>query len=76
MKMMPLPIITIMKMDMVMEPEVKHWIYGIYGDSWTISRRGSAEVRALVFTGSWSDPTTCPIGPTGWPTRSRRCCPR
>ena len=40
MKMMPPPIITIMKMDITMEPGRRYWIYGTYGyTSTTVQRR-------------------------------------
>ena len=51
MKMMPPPIITIMKIDMTMVPGSRYWMYGTYGYSSTVSSVAWLERRRVVDGG-------------------------
>jgi hypothetical protein len=48
MKMMPPPIITIMKIDITTIPGSRYWMYGTYGYTSTMSSVAFAGTRAAV----------------------------
>ncbi len=52
MKMMPPPIITIMKIDITIEPGRRYWMYGTYGYTSTMSSVAWLEMRFVVGGGA------------------------
>src|SRR6188472_1396018 len=62
MKMIPPPIITIMKIDMVTDPGSRYWMYGTYGYTSTTSSPTLPDTRGTV-DGVFSDEMTLVIVP-------------